>query len=238
MFGLGSASKVAFGFSEAVFPVLLATSAGTSLVEPRLLWSAAALGTSRRAALLRVVVPAALPAILTGARIGLVGAIVGVFLGEMIAGADGLGHMMAVAYRTLETPDMYVAILTVSICGYVLDRAFLAARGWLPAWSAEEAPTGEAGRDEAADRRLRRHLESPGSVSKGSSRRLTRDAPASSSPPHSKAAERRAQPMVVLAGPVNPAVRIVLRGRDPCSGTWDHGTRPRSGPWRRRRHVV
>ena len=57
VFGLGSASKVAFGFSEAVFPVLLATSAGTSLVEPRLLWSAAALGTSRRAALLRVVVP-------------------------------------------------------------------------------------------------------------------------------------------------------------------------------------
>jgi ABC-type nitrate/sulfonate/bicarbonate transport system permease component len=142
VFGLGSASKVAFGFSEAVFPVLLATAAGTSQVEPRLVWSAAALGTSRRAALTRVVVPAALPAILTGARIGLVGAIIGVFLGEMIAGADGLGHMMAVAYRTLETPAMYVAILTVSICGYVLDRAFLAARGRLLAWSAEEAPVG------------------------------------------------------------------------------------------------
>lgn len=108
----------------------------------RLVWSAAALGTSRRATLLRVVVPAALPAILTGARIGLVGAIIGVFLGEMIAGADGLGNMMAVAYRTLETPDMYVAILTVSICGYALDRAFLTARGRLLAWSAEEAPTG------------------------------------------------------------------------------------------------
>jgi ABC-type nitrate/sulfonate/bicarbonate transport system permease component len=142
VFGLGSASKVALGLSEAVFPVLLATAAGTSQVEPRLVWSAAALGTSRRAALLRVVVPAALPAILTGARIGLVGAIIGVFLGEMIAGADGLGHMMAVAYRTLETPDMYVAILTVSICGYVLDRTFLATRGRLLAWSAEEAPTG------------------------------------------------------------------------------------------------
>ena len=141
VFGLGSASKVAFGFSEAVFPVLLATAAGTSQVEPRLVWSAAALGTSRGAALLRVVVPAALPAILTGARIALVGAIIGVFLGEMIAGADGLGHMMAVAYRTLETPDMYVAILTVSICGYLLDRAFLAARAWLLAWSAEEAPS-------------------------------------------------------------------------------------------------
>ena len=138
--GLGSASKVAFGFAEAVFPILLATAAGTSHVEPRLVWSARALGTSRPAALVRVVVPAALPAILTGARIGLVGAIIGVFLGEMIAGADGLGHMMAVAYRTLETPDMYVAILAVSIGGYVLDRAFLLVRGRLLAWSAEERP--------------------------------------------------------------------------------------------------
>ena len=139
VFGLGSGSKIAFGFAEAVFPILLATAAGTSQVEPRLMWSAAALGTSRRSALTRVVVPAALPAIMTGARIGLVGAIVGVFLGEMIAGADGLGHMMAVAYRTLATPDMYVAILTVSLCGYLLDRALLATRGRLLAWSPEEA---------------------------------------------------------------------------------------------------
>ena len=68
------------------------------------MWSAAALGTSRRAALVQVVLPAALPAILTGARIGLVGAIIGVFLGEMIAAADGLGHLMAISYRTLDTP--------------------------------------------------------------------------------------------------------------------------------------
>ena len=138
VFGLGSASKVALGFSEALFPLLLATAAGTSQVEPRLVWSAAALGTPRRALLQRVVIPAALPAILTGARIGLVGAIIGVFLGEMIAGADGLGHMMAVAYRTLDTPDMYVAIIAISLVGYVLDRAFLLARRRALAWSAEE----------------------------------------------------------------------------------------------------
>jgi ABC-type nitrate/sulfonate/bicarbonate transport system permease component len=138
VFGLGSASKVAFGFAEAVFPVLLATAAGTSQVDQRLVWSATALGTGRRASLVRVVVPAALPAILTGARIGLVGAIIGVFLGEMIAGGDGLGQMMAIAYRTLETADMYVAIITVSILGYALDRAFLLSRARLLAWTAEE----------------------------------------------------------------------------------------------------
>lgn len=138
VFGLGAASKVAFGFAEALFPVLLATAAGTSQVEPRLVWSASALGSSPRASLLRIIVPAALPAILTGARIALVGSIVGVYLGEMIAGGDGLGHVMAVAYRTLRTPDMYVSIITISVTGYVLDRTFLMARRRLLSWSAEE----------------------------------------------------------------------------------------------------
>jgi ABC-type nitrate/sulfonate/bicarbonate transport system permease component len=137
VFGLGSSSKVALGVAEALFPVLLATAAGTSQVEPRLLWSAATLGTPPRAALVKVVIPAALPAILTGARIGLVGAIVGVFLGEMISAANGLGHLMAASYRTLDTPTMYVAILTVSIAGYVLDRTLLLARRRLLRWSEE-----------------------------------------------------------------------------------------------------
>ena len=84
-----------------------------------------------------IVIPAALPAILTGARIGLFGAIVGVFLGEMVAGADGLGQVMAIGYRTLDTPAMYVAIITVSLAGFLLDRLFLLARRRLLAWSPE-----------------------------------------------------------------------------------------------------
>lgn len=138
VFGLGSASKIAFGFAEALFPILLATAAATSQVEPRLLWSASALGTPPHRAFTKVVIPAALPGILTGARIGLVGALIGVFLGEMIAGAGGLGQMMAASYRRLETADMYVAILTVSLIGFGLDRIFLAFRARLLAWSPEE----------------------------------------------------------------------------------------------------
>jgi ABC-type nitrate/sulfonate/bicarbonate transport system permease component len=133
--GLGAASKIALGFAEALFPVLLATAAGTSRIDTRLVWVGKTLDV--RAQLLRIVIPAALPSILTGARIGLVGAIVGVFLAEMIAGADGLGHQMAIAYRTLDTPDMYVAILAVSLTGYALDRAFLLARRRALAWSVE-----------------------------------------------------------------------------------------------------
>ena len=43
--------------------------------------------------------------------------------------------MMAVAYRTLDTPAMYVAIVTISLLGYVLDRSFLLARRRLLRWT-------------------------------------------------------------------------------------------------------
>ncbi|TDC88731.1 ABC transporter permease [Actinomadura sp. 7K507] len=139
LFGLGTASKVAMGFAEAVFPVLLATTAASSRVEPSMVWSARGLGTSRAGVLVRVVLPAALPGILTGARIGLVGAISGVFVAELIVAADGLGHDMAVAYRTLATADMYVAVVMICAIGFVLDRLFLLARARLLAWT-EEGP--------------------------------------------------------------------------------------------------
>jgi NitT/TauT family transport system permease protein len=135
--GLGGPSKIGFGVAEAIFPILLSTAAAASQVETRLLWSARALGTPESRLLWRVVFPAALGGVMTGARIALVGALIGVFLGEMIAGADGLGHMMAVSYRTLHTADMYVAVITVSLIGFCLDRGFLFARSRLLSWSAE-----------------------------------------------------------------------------------------------------
>ena len=123
-----------------MFPILIATAAGAAAVEPTLVWSARALGASHRRVLARVVVPAALPAVFTGARIGIVGATIGVFLGEVIVGAHGLGHVMAVAYRTLDTPDVYVAVVTISVIGFVLDRTVLVARRRLLSWNEEGSP--------------------------------------------------------------------------------------------------
>jgi ABC-type nitrate/sulfonate/bicarbonate transport system permease component len=140
LFGLGTASKVAMGFFEAVFPVILATAAAASRVEPHLVWSAQGLGTSSLGILVRVVLPASLPGIMTGARIGLVGAITGVFVAELIVSADGLGHAMAVSYRTLATADMYVAVVIIALLGFLMDRLFIVARARLLSWSTEAGP--------------------------------------------------------------------------------------------------
>jgi ABC-type nitrate/sulfonate/bicarbonate transport system permease component len=137
IFGPGSASKIAIGFIASVFPILFATAAASSAIEPHLEWSARALGASQWAAFLRVVLPASLPGILTGMRIALVGTIISVFIGEMVSAPSGLGQITAHAFNRLRISEMYVGIIAIALTGFVLDRALLLARRQLLAWSPE-----------------------------------------------------------------------------------------------------
>jgi NitT/TauT family transport system permease protein len=137
IFGPGSDSKIALGFIASVFPILFATAAASSAIEPPLEWSARALGASRWAAFLRVVLPASLPGILTGMRIALVGAIISVFIGEMVSAPSGLGQLTSSAFTQLRIAEMYVGIIAIALTGFVLDRALLLVRRQLLAWSVE-----------------------------------------------------------------------------------------------------
>jgi len=136
--GYDHASKIALVTADAVFPILLATYQGTSAVEPKLVWSARAAGTSQTRALFTVVLMAALPSVLTGCRIGLVIACIVVFLAEMITASDGLGHLLVRAARNFQTVDMFVPLITISILGLALNAAFNALRTWLLVGFAEE----------------------------------------------------------------------------------------------------
>jgi NitT/TauT family transport system permease protein len=129
--GFDDASKITLVAADAVFPILLATWQGTSAVEPKLVWSARAAGTSRRAALLKVVLMAALPSVLTGARIGLIISCIVVFLAEMITSSDGLGYLMVRAGRNFATVDMFVPLISISILGLTLNAGFNMLRAWL-----------------------------------------------------------------------------------------------------------
>ena len=129
--GFDHSSKIALVAADALFPILLATWQGASAVEPKLVWSARAAGVSRRRCLLTVVLPAALPSILTGCRIGLVISCIVVFLAEMISSTDGLGHMLVRAARSFQTVDMFVPIVAISLLGLVLNAGFNALRARL-----------------------------------------------------------------------------------------------------------
>ena len=119
--GFGDASKVVLVAADALFPILLATFGGAAAVEPKLVWSARAAGTSAAATIWKVVLPATLPSILTGSRIGLVVACIVVFLAEMITSTDGLGYVLVRAARSFQVVEMFVPLITISLVGLTLN---------------------------------------------------------------------------------------------------------------------
>jgi len=122
--GFDHSSKIALVFVDALFPILLATYQGAQAVEPKLVWSARAMGVSRLKCLFTVVLTAAMPSILTGCRIGLVISCIVVFLSEMISSTDGLGHLLVRASRNFQTVDMFVPIIAISVLGLMLNFGF------------------------------------------------------------------------------------------------------------------
>jgi NitT/TauT family transport system permease protein len=131
LLGFGHESKITLVVADALFPILLSTYYGASMVEQKLIWSAMAAGTPRRQILFKVVLPAAVPSILTGCRIGLVISCIVVFLAEMITSTDGLGHVLVTAARTFQAVDMFVPLITISLLGLVLNGLLQAVRSYL-----------------------------------------------------------------------------------------------------------
>jgi ABC-type nitrate/sulfonate/bicarbonate transport system permease component len=129
--GFGHESKIALVIADALFPILLSTYYGASTVEQKLIWSAMAAGTPGREILFKVVLPAAAPSILTGCRIGLVISCIVVFLAEMIASTDGLGHVLVTAARTFQAVDMFVPLITISLLGLILNGVLEVVRSYL-----------------------------------------------------------------------------------------------------------
>jgi ABC-type nitrate/sulfonate/bicarbonate transport system permease component len=129
--GFGHQSKILLVTFDALFPILLATYYGASTVEQKLIWSAMAAGTPRYEILFKVVLPAAMPSILTGCRIGLVISCIVVFLAEMITSTDGLGHALVTAARTFQAVDMFVPLITISLLGLILNGLLGALRAYL-----------------------------------------------------------------------------------------------------------
>ena len=121
LLGFDHASKIALVAADAVFPILLSTYYGASMVEQKLIWSALAAGTPSRQILYKVVLPAAMPSILTGCRIGLVISCIVVFLAEMISSTDGLGYLLVRSARSFQTVDMFVPLISISLLGLTLN---------------------------------------------------------------------------------------------------------------------
>ncbi len=123
-FGPGLAGKVLICALIVFFPVAVATMVGIRSVDARLLELGRSLRATRRQVLTTLEIPAALPSILGGMRVGVTLAVVGAVVGEWAGAEKGLGVLINLARGSLfDTPLMFATLLTLALVGIVLYLA-------------------------------------------------------------------------------------------------------------------
>ncbi|HEV2336622.1 MAG TPA: ABC transporter permease [Stellaceae bacterium] len=140
--GLYDASKISMVVFNAIFPVITATMAAAEGVDRHLLWSARSLGASERQLLREIILPAALPQILTGLQVALPISMIVTIVTEMLMGGEGLGGAMIAASRFADSPGVFAGIVEIAVAGLCLVRGMTALRRHLLVWHQEaEDPT-------------------------------------------------------------------------------------------------
>jgi len=121
VFGIGPTSAFFLVFLGAFYPILVNTIFGVRNVEPRLFEAAAMLGVSPSATFWKVVLPASLPSIFTGLRLGLGFAWVVIVVGEMTGVQTGLGAIIMEARQLSRTEIVISGMIAIGLLGYVSD---------------------------------------------------------------------------------------------------------------------
>jgi NitT/TauT family transport system permease protein len=133
--GVGDLAKTLVIFLGVSLPVIYHSFEGAKAVEEKMLWSGAAMGLSAAQRMLRIVLPAALPEILTGCRTGLVLALITMVTSEMIARQSGAGNILFNALDMGQYDTVFAMIIIIGVLGICLDAAFERVRGRLVRWS-------------------------------------------------------------------------------------------------------
>jgi ABC-type nitrate/sulfonate/bicarbonate transport system permease component len=132
--GIGDTAKVAVVFLGTVLPVIVGAYHGVRGVDHYLVWSAQSCGTTGGRLMLRVMLPAALPDILSGVRTALALSFVLLISSELLVANNGLGHLISLLGEGGQYPEMFAVALLVCALGFGADRLFLAAMHRLLRW--------------------------------------------------------------------------------------------------------
>jgi NitT/TauT family transport system permease protein len=115
LFGVGPPSKAALGALSAFFPVALTVAAAVRRIDPVFVRVGRSFNASPRQMLQKIYLPALVPAIVNGMRLGLGLAIIGVLLGEIKLSDKGIGFLTIDEYNHFRIPQMYATLLLVFI---------------------------------------------------------------------------------------------------------------------------
>jgi ABC-type nitrate/sulfonate/bicarbonate transport system permease component len=137
--GVYDTSKITIVVVDAIFPVIAATVIAIQGVERELIWSARNMGASNRELLTQIVLPAALPQIMTGLQVALPLSLIVAVVAEMLMGGYGLGGAMMTASRFANSTGVFAGIVEIAVVGYVLVKAMALIRRRLLLWHPEAA---------------------------------------------------------------------------------------------------
>lgn len=121
LLGLGEASKIAIIFYGASWQLLMNTITGVKSVDPIYIKAAKSMGVTDRDLFRKVILPASIPSIVVGARMGAKIALMVVIAAEMIGAKTGLGFFIQNAQFNFMIPEMYAGILTLAILGLTIN---------------------------------------------------------------------------------------------------------------------
>jgi ABC-type nitrate/sulfonate/bicarbonate transport system permease component len=135
--GFFEVSKIAMIVLDAIFPVITATVAGLAGVERELVWSARNMGARPFELMRQVMLPAALPQILTGLQVALPLSLIVAVVAEMAMGGYGLGGAMLSASRFADSRGVFAGIVEIGALGFALVKAMALLRRRLLLWHPE-----------------------------------------------------------------------------------------------------
>jgi NitT/TauT family transport system permease protein len=119
--GIGAASKVAFGVSHGVLPIILATMIAGRSVDPSLVRAVKAMGGGRIQVARRVLMPSMVPEVIGGLGIGAAMSLLGVLLAEMLLSVGGLGQLLATLSATFSTATLYNVIAVICLVAVAIN---------------------------------------------------------------------------------------------------------------------
>jgi NitT/TauT family transport system permease protein len=149
-FGIGSQSKIAFAGIYGFFPVMLSTAAGIRTIDPQFVLAARSMGATLPQLVTRVIIPASVPTVFAGLRLGGALTIIGVVVSEMLTASAGIGYLVTLNRTILDSPRVFagiLAILVLSIAYYMLARAL---ESRMVVWQSVGKQTRSASRDTQA----------------------------------------------------------------------------------------
>jgi len=121
-FGIGAPSKIAFGVTHGMFPIMVTTIAGVQNLKPVLMTSARSMGASRWQILRWVIFPHMIPSFFAGMRLGMTGVLLGVLLAELYVSTAGIGHFTTMFTENFDPTKLFGLIAMLAAMAIVLNE--------------------------------------------------------------------------------------------------------------------